>query len=164
MSEATNRFILPFIIPGQAQKELFHNEALVRVDVLLHAMAEDGPRDDPPEAPQPGQCWITGNEPEGDWDGQPNKIVTWTQGGWRFIAPVEGCGVWNKAAALPLRWDGTQWVSSISAASIEIGGVQVLGNRQPSISSPSGGTIIDAEARSAITGVIATLRSHGLIE
>lgn len=164
MSETTTRFLLPFIIPGQAQKELFHNEALVRIDALLHAAVEDAPQDDPPEAPLPGQCWIAGSDPEGDWDGQPNKIVTWTEGGWRFIAPDEGCSLWNKAAALPLRWDGTEWVSSLAATGVEIGGVQVLGDRQPSVPNPSGGTIIDAEARSAIAGVIAALRSHGLIE
>ncbi|HLZ79899.1 MAG TPA: hypothetical protein VKQ09_11235 [Sphingomonas sp.] len=35
MSDATTRFALPLIAPGQAQKELFHNEALARVDALL---------------------------------------------------------------------------------------------------------------------------------
>lgn len=35
MSDATARFAFPLIAPGQAQKELFHNEALARVDALL---------------------------------------------------------------------------------------------------------------------------------
>mgnify|MGYP006199852597 CR=1 FL=1 len=34
MSDATARFALPFILPGQAQKELFHNEALTRLEAL----------------------------------------------------------------------------------------------------------------------------------
>ena len=37
MSDATARLALPFIAPGQAQKELFHNEALTRIDALLQA-------------------------------------------------------------------------------------------------------------------------------
>jgi hypothetical protein len=30
MADTTPRFALPFILPGQAQKELFHNEALAQ--------------------------------------------------------------------------------------------------------------------------------------
>jgi hypothetical protein len=43
MNDMTPRFGLPFILPGQAQKEHFHNEALLRVDAILSAAAEGGP-------------------------------------------------------------------------------------------------------------------------
>jgi hypothetical protein len=39
----------------------------------------------------------------------------------------------------------------------------VVGARQPPVPSPSGGTIIDAEARVAIAQISAALMSHGLI-
>jgi hypothetical protein len=45
-----------------------------------------------------------------------------------------------------------------------IDGQQVVGPRLPDVPSPSGGTIIDAEARAAVDALIATLKSHGLIE
>jgi hypothetical protein len=37
MTERSARFGLPFILPGQAQKEVFHNEALAALDGLVHA-------------------------------------------------------------------------------------------------------------------------------
>lgn len=164
MTEATSRFLLPFILPGQAQKELFHNEALVGIDALLHAAIEDGPLNAPPASPELGQTWLVGAMPTGVWAGQAGKIVTWTEGGWRFFGAHEGTSVWNKAAGFPMRWTGEEWVSLWAVAGVTIGGVQVLGSQQPAILNPSGGTIIDVEARAAIASLIATLQSHGLIE
>ncbi len=40
---ATPRLSLPFIVPGQAQKELFHNEALQLLDVLVAGAVEGLP-------------------------------------------------------------------------------------------------------------------------
>lgn len=164
MSETSARFQLPFILPGQAQKELFHNEALVAMDLLLHPAVEQEPLNVPPSAPEAGQCWIVGTAPEEEWAGHANHIAGWTDGGWRFAAPQTGMTLWDKVAGYPLRWDATEWVSQLAAASITIGGVQILGERQPAIGSPSGGTVIDAEARSSIDAIIAALMSHGLIE
>jgi hypothetical protein len=73
--------------------------------------------------------------------------------------------VWNKAAGLPLLWDGSTWRDGeIVCSGVQIGGVQVLGSRQPGVPSPSGGTVIDAEARAAIVAITEALMSHGLIE
>jgi hypothetical protein len=49
-------------------------------------------------------------------------------------------------------------------AALTIGGEQVVGPRQADVPSPSGGTTFDPEARSAIGVLIATLKSHGLID
>jgi hypothetical protein len=45
-----------------------------------------------------------------------------------------------------------------------VNGVKVVGERAPGVTSPSGGTIIDVEARAAINALTAALMSHGLIE
>ena len=162
---ATPRFQLPFILPGQAQKELYHNEALSRIDCALHACVEEGPLATPPTAPTPGQSWIVAAPAEGAWTGQEGYIACWTEGGWRFLLPQPGTCVWDKAAGLWLRYDDDGWSKGeVPAAKLVIGGVQVVGERQPAILSPSGGTIIDAEARAAIDAVIATLMSHGLTD
>jgi hypothetical protein len=165
MDETTPRFALPFIVPGQAQKELFHNEALLRLDAALHPCVEEAPRPAPPAAPAEGDCWIVAAGAAGAWSGQENRLALWSGGGWRFVAPVPGMTAWNKAAGTDLRWTGASWSSGeVHGEAFFVGGKKVLGERRPALSSPSGGTIIDAEARTAVAGIIATLMSHGLID
>lgn len=164
MSDSTDRFALPFILPGQAQKEVLHNEALTAIDMVLHPVVEEEALDTPPASPEPGQCWIVGLTPTGEWEGRANAIAMWTASGWRYADPVPGLGAWNRAEAHPLYWDGTNWTAVFAVGSVAIGGVQVVGERQPAITNPSGGTVIDAEARTALTEVIAALMTHGLIE
>lgn len=164
MTQATTRFALPLIVPGQAQKEWFHNEALALLDAALHPCVEEGPTDTPPDAAQLGQGWIVGAAPSGAWVQHPHHLAVQTAAGWRFVAPVSGMEVWSKQAGHPLHWSGVAWSGTLHAAGIAIGGEQVLGSRRPAVPSPSGGTTIDAEARAAIAALIATFQQHGLTE
>lgn len=165
MSETSPRLFLPFLVPGQAQKEAFHNEALATLDSVVHAAVEDGPAGSPPAEPLEGESWIVGAGATGAWAGRDAAIATWSAGGWRFTAPPPGMLAWNKAAGLWLHWDGAAWSDGrLPASALTIDGLQVVGPRQPGIASPSGGTTIDAEARAAVSALIATLKSHGLIE
>jgi hypothetical protein len=117
------------------------------------------------QAIEAGQCWIVAVGATGAWEGQDGLLASWTDGGWRFVAPAPGTSAWNKAASVPLLWDGTQWhEGDLGCTRLIVGGLQVVGARQAGVPSPSGGTIIDAEARAAINALIATLMSHGLIE
>ena len=165
MADTTPRFALPFILPGQAQKELFHNEALARIDLALHPAVEGSPAAEPPLDPVEGQCWIVAPGATGDWLGRDTMLAMWGEGGWRFVAPTPGTSAWNKATNVPLLWDGFQWhEGALRCSGLLVGGVQVVGGRQAGVPSPSGGTIIDEEARAAITALTAALMSHGLIE
>ncbi|HEX8467079.1 MAG TPA: DUF2793 domain-containing protein [Allosphingosinicella sp.] len=165
MADTTPRFALPFILPGQAQKELFHNEALARIDLALHPAVEGPPAGEPPSAPAAGDCWIVAPAATGDWSGRDNMLAIWTEGGWRFLAPPAGTSAWNKASAVPLLWDGSQWrAGELACTALLVNGVKVVGERLPGVASPSGGTIIDVEARVAINALTAVLMSHGLIE
>jgi hypothetical protein len=165
MADSTPRFALPFILPGQAQKELFHNEALARIDLALHPAVEGPPASEPPAAPAQGECWIVAPGASGDWSGRDSMLAMWSEGGWRFVAPLPGTSAWNKAASLPLQWDGYQWrEGQLACSGLLVNGLQVIGGRQAGVPSPSGGTIIDAEARLAINALTAALMSHGLIE
>jgi hypothetical protein len=47
---------------------------------------------------------------------------------------------------------------------VQISGKQVVGPRQPAIAAPSGGTVVDGEARSAIGAILAALATHGLLD
>ena len=53
--ELTERLSMPLLSAGQAQKELFHNEALQLLDMAVAAAVETPPQDDPPAGPAEGR-------------------------------------------------------------------------------------------------------------
>lgn len=164
MSETTDRLALPLLAAGQAQKEIFHNEALTRVDLLLQGAVEDHDIDDPPVSPGAGQCWIVGASPTGDWAGKAGQVAGWTTGGWRFLLPRAGMTFWHIAAGCAIRHDGSAWsVGEETGSLLRIDGIKVVGAQQAAIADPSGGTTVDVETRTAMEQVLAALRSHGLI-
>lgn len=165
MEEATARLDLPMMQPGQAQKEMTHNEALARLDLVAQASVVESGVDEPPSAPQPGECWIIGAAPTGDWAGHAGVLAGWTAGGWRFVAPTEGMSVWDCGAGLPLRWTAGGWMrGTVRAERVMIGGQQVVGPRRSAIADPVGGATMDVEARQAIGSILAALAAHGLVE
>lgn len=164
MVDASARFSLPFIQPGQAQKEWFHNEALARVDGLLHPAVEAMDADAPPAAPAPGAAWIVGPSPTGDWTGHAGAIALWTSGGWRYVAPAAGMSAWLAPEGAWIWHDGGQWrTDPMPCFGVSVGGVQVVGAQAAAVSEPAGGAVVDAEGRATITAILAALRSHGLI-
>jgi Protein of unknown function (DUF2793) len=164
MPDTSDRFKLPLLAAGQAQKEITHNEALMLADMLLHSVVVAVAPGSVPSAPLPGQCWIVGNSPSGAWAGQSGAIAGWSAGGWRFVAPIDGMAMWSLADSLVVRRNGGVWVAGmVTATSLKIGGNQVVGARAASIANVSGGSVIDVEARAVINSILVTLRSHGLI-
>lgn len=162
---ATARFALPLLHPGQAQKELFHNEALTLADALVQPCVEAAGVDAPPSDPVPGQSWIVGASPTGAWTGAAGSLALWSEGGWRFVPPREGMAAWIAADGLIARYAGGVWRSGhMTAAQLMIDGEKVVGPREPAIDDPDGGTVVDAEARSAIEAILEALRAHGLID
>ena len=160
----TSRLGLPFIEPGQAQKELFHNEALRRLDVAVAAAAESIGANAPPATPGDGQCFIVGTAPTGAWAGHAAAIAGYAAGGWRFVGPVAGMRALDKASGQTATYDGSAWVvGTIKGTRLELGGSQVVGARGVAIGNPGGGASIDVEARAAIVAILAALRTHGLI-
>jgi hypothetical protein len=162
--ETSARLSLPLLQPGQAQKEMTHNEALALLDLIVGARVLDIGLDTPPATPAIGECWIVGATPSGDWSGHAQALAGWTGGGWRFTAPVEGLTVWVDAAALPARnLSGACYLGETRAARVLVDGVLVLGAQMAAIDDPAGGTAVDAECRAALAAVLTTLRTHGLI-
>ncbi|MEO5494529.1 MAG: DUF2793 domain-containing protein [Sphingomonas sp.] len=160
----TDRFALPLLQPAQAQKEMWHNEALAALDLLVQPAVEAIGIDTPPGAPESGQSWIVGGAPTGAWSGKARHLAGWSGGGWRFAAPVDGMTVWAIADALTARFSGGGWVLGEEAcARVVIGGDHVVGPRQAAVASPSGGAVIDAESRVALSAILGALRAHGLI-
>lgn len=140
---ASPRFGLPLLFAGQAQKEAFVNEALALADALLHCAIE-GEAADPPLAPAEGENWLVAAAATGAWEGQEGRIACRQGGNWLFVTPVDGMRVLDRAAGQERRYFSGWHMATVPA-------------------SPSGGTTIDTEARAAISGILATLRSAGIL-
>ncbi len=165
MADVTGRYGLPLLQAGQSQKEITHNEALVRTDALLHPSVESRTLTAPPTSPTPGQAWIVGDAASGEWAGQDQAIAAFHAGGWSFIAPSEGCLAWVRSEGVFALFGSGGWeTGGWPVNGLSIGGETILTSRRPPIVSPSGGATVDAEARTAIDLVLGALRAHGLIE
>ena len=139
---ATARFALPYLFAGQAQKEVFVNEAHALIDSLLHCAVE-GTISMPPASPAEGQAWIVGAAPSGAWLGKAGHLAVRQNGSWTFVPPKDGLRVLDRSSGQQLRFAG-QW-------------------RAPSVpAAPAGGATVDAEARSAILALVSALREAGI--
>lgn len=142
-TSASARFALPFLFAGQAQKEVFVNEALARADMLLHP-AILGTASTPPATPQDGDCWLVGNAPTGEWAGHDGQLAGRQAGNWLFSQPRNGMTVLDFSVGKIRRYaNGWQSANAIPA--------------------PSGGTVIDVQARSAVAALITALIAGGIL-
>lgn len=161
---ATHRLALPFILPGQAQKELFHNEALQALDLVVAAAVEEPPRAAPPAASVLGSCYIVAAVPSGDWVGKSGYLAGMTASGWRFVPPIEGMAAFVRSSGLSVVYRAGTWeLGTLRGGQVVVGGQQVVGPRGRAIPTPSAGSVIDIEARAAVAAILSALRLHGLI-
>lgn len=162
--DATPRWALPQLFAGQAQKELFHNEALTLVDALLHGQVESADEAAPPASPAIGACWIVAPGGTGAWSGRTGSVACWTEGGWRFITPRAGLALWVSDRGHRLCHDGADWHdAALREDGLYMAGHRVVGERMAAIAGPVGGAVIDGEARAAIVQILNALANHGLI-
>ena len=164
MTDITPRYGLPLLAAGQAQKEFVHNEAIAALDILANPAVQSAGLASPPEDPAPGDAWIIGDDPAGQWAGQAGAIAAWSQGGWRFFEAPVGMAVWLR--------DHERWIirhsggwddSSFPTQALAVDGTIVVRAQRPAIPDPAGGDTIDAIARTAISAILSSLRAHGLI-
>ena len=114
MADYTPRIALPYLSVAQAQKEMAHNAALNKLDVLTQPVVQ-AMQNDPPTSPVNGQAWIVGSSPTGAWTGQSGKIGYYLDG-WFFYAPFLGMRFYNAALGVDMQYDGSAW------AELEYGG------------------------------------------
>ncbi len=140
--DSTRRHSLPNLYVGQSQKELTHNEALARIDALLHPVVEA-------KATTPitgltdtsdGLCWLITGAATGLWTGRSGQIARWSGGSWRYIAPVAGMTLWLNTSGKRLFYIAGEWAEP-----------SAIGN-------PTNGAAIDIEARTAINAILDHLR------
>lgn len=162
--ETTTRLGLPMIEPGQAQKEMSHNEALALLDLLVQPVVLQSGRNTPPTDPEPGEAWIVGTAPTGAWADRAGAVAGWTTSGWRFVPPTEGMTVWVTGSAGFAQFSAGIWdVGVVCGTTLQLDGLPVVGPRHGAIADITGGTTIDSEARAAIAAILGAMRGHGLI-
>lgn len=134
---------LPLLIAGQAQKEFFVNEALCVLDALgPRAITASQPA--PPAIPAAGACYRVTTPATGAWAGKEHQLAVFIGGTWRFLAPAPGWLLFDRAAGRLVIYR-TQWEPA------EV------------VAVPGGGTVIDIEARAALTALITALRTMGVL-
>jgi hypothetical protein len=140
--DTTARHSLPNLYVGQSQKELTHNEALARIDALLHPVVE-AKLAAPPAGltdASDGLCWLIASAATGQWAGRSGEIARWSGGSWRYIAPVPGMALWLSLGDKRLFYIAGSWVEP------------------GAITNPVGGAVIDVEVRAALIAILDHLR------
>ena len=114
--EMTPRLGLPLLVAGQVQKELFHNEALALVDLLLAGSVEAGAADRAAAEPGAGRLLSRRRAgASGAFAGHESTLAGWSAGGWRFVVPVEGMRLTERASGVELAFRGGAWTQRIAA-------------------------------------------------
>lgn len=136
------RFGLPLLFAGQAQKEIFVNEAHALTDALLCCTVE-GTAAAPPASPVEGTAWLVGPSPTGDWAGQSGSIACRQSGNWLFVTPRDGLRITNRVTGQDSRFFGT-WRSATRPTAI------------------TGGAVVDTQARAQLQNLINAMELIGI--
>lgn len=135
---------LPYLFPGQAQKEAFVNEALARLDALVQPVVIEE-RGAPPATPTPGDCYLVADPASGAWSGHERAVAVWAENQWLIGRPREGARLFDLASASFASFSASTGWQRIAAPPLAIGGATQ-----------------DAEARAAIAALVAALRAAGI--
>lgn len=148
----TARFRLPLLIPGQGQKEITHNEALLLLDAAIGTVVVRRDLASPPTDAIEGQAWLIPGNAASEWQGRSGEVAVWTAGGWRFLTMPEGSNIFVQSDGRRVRRSGETWVND-----------DLAGAPAAPIGSPTGGPVVDSEARAAVNSLIDRMTSLGLI-
>ncbi len=167
----TARFGMPLLQPGQAQKHVTVNEALMRLDGLVNPVLESATTAVPPGEVIDGQCWAVPAGAVGVWAGKAGRIAIGSNGGWVFVAPRAGMRAFVRDRGVEAAHDGSDWVmgaltlgafgSALAAgfaeAEVEVGAGASF---DTGLAIPSHVMVIGAVARvtEGVTGTLATGR------
>jgi hypothetical protein len=101
---------LPYLMPGQAQKHVTHNEALRALDAMLQLSVLDRDRTAPPGTPSDGDRYLVAANPSGAWAGNAGKIAAYQDDAWAFYTPRAGWRCFVADEAILVVFDGSAWV------------------------------------------------------
>lgn len=107
----TQHLALTYLEAAQAQKHVTVNEALARLDALVHLAVISRTLATPPATPVEGNRYLIAASPTGVWAGQAGKIAIYVAGQWVFATPREGWRLWVNAEDALLVFDGAAWTA-----------------------------------------------------
>jgi Protein of unknown function (DUF2793) len=111
MADQSPILSLPLMQASQAQKHVTHNEALMRLDLLVQLTVENRALTTPPATPAEADRHIVPVGATGAWAGQAGKIALWQDGAWQFIAAVAGWQAWVLDEQALVVFNGGIWVT-----------------------------------------------------
>lgn len=108
MTRSTN-LKLPYIAPGQAQKYITHNEAILRLDTLVQLNVTSQQKSPPADALADDR-YLVGSEAFGAWTGYEMHIAQLGKtGNWVMHAPSIGWTCFVRDEAQIYYFDTTEW-------------------------------------------------------
>lgn len=116
MSDQSPILALPLIQPAQAQKHVTHNEALMRLDLLVQLVVASRSQTTPPSGPAEGTRHIVPSGATGDWAGQGGQLALWLDGAWQFHAAQPGWRAWVADEEAVVTYSSGQWRGPAEAA------------------------------------------------
>ncbi|MFO1201058.1 MAG: DUF2793 domain-containing protein [Tabrizicola sp.] len=111
MPDETTILSLPLILPAQAQKHVTHNEALVKLDLMVQLAVINRTLTSPPALPTIGDRHIVATGATGAWVGQAGRIALFTQAGWQFTQPLNGWQAYVMAESQMAFYNGLTWIA-----------------------------------------------------
>lgn len=105
----TPRLSLPLLAAGQAQKHVTHNDALMRLDGLIHLTVDSRTQTAPPASPTDLSAYIVPAAGTGAFAGRTDQVALFEDGGWTFLVPRAGWQAWVIDEAEHNLWTGTEW-------------------------------------------------------
>lgn len=114
----TPRLGLPLLAAGQAQKHVTHNDALMRLDALVHLVVASRTQTVPPTAPEETSAYIVPVGGSGVFAGRQDDLAIFEDGAWSFLPPRAGWQAWVSDEAEHHVWTGMQWRRSQPESSL----------------------------------------------
>lgn len=107
--EQSDLLALPYIAASQDQKHITHNEALLKLDALLHLSVKSRALSSPPDDPETSSRYMVAGSATGLWDGHDGEIAAFQEGAWEFFVPQTGWRLWVEDEATLLALYEGSW-------------------------------------------------------
>lgn len=108
--DITPNLSLSYLASNQAQKHVTLNEALRRLDALVHIRVKSLDIDTLPQAPEEGERFIVAEGAGGDLEGRGRQIAAFLDGAWMYFAPQPGWRIWHAQLRRSFVFDGDAWI------------------------------------------------------